>query len=429
MNSLLDQKKQKLKKHNKKINFILLVPALREEKIIKKTLEYLSSLWHESGRLKIVIITHQKELAENKENRTNQNTIDIVKKTIPELNHKLKKKVFLHFHYPHHQGIKSDQLNYALKKLMIQNPLIFQDKNTYIGLYDADSISDKNILIILANDAVKNNSPFVYQQPVIYLKNYDLLPNNINGLFMKSFALFQTRYSLGYEVPMFSNSSKNIKKPVGKMLYCLGHGLFIRADFLKKINFFPSPIEDTRLGHILSYLKQDVKLLPSLATTEVAQKLTHLLKQSSVWFTGESYFYKDYKIASNFQRINKLWAFSLIFYKFYRNFIWATEGLIFGSIILIGWYLPQKIFLLPFFIGFLIYIYAGPFYLLIKYRKLINLCNNQIKFHPVKKDYLSNFLFLPLLSLLLFLGPQLALLRFLKIKLTQKEISLPKTPR
>ncbi len=431
VNFFLNQKGRKLQIPNNKIEFILLLPVLREEKVIKNTLKYLSSFKYKLDKLKVIIITHQKELATDNTNKKkkNQNTIDIVKETIPELNRKLKRNVFLHYHYPYSEGIKSDQLNYALKKLTNQNPPIFQNKNTYIGLYDADSISDKNTLMILADNAIKNNFPLVYQQPVIYFKNYDFLPNTINGLFMKSFALFQTRYSLGYEAPMFLNSSKNIKHPIGKMLYCLGHGLFIRADFLKRIGFFPTPIEDTRLGHILSYLKIDVKLLPSLAVTEVAQKVIHLLKQSSVWFTGESYFYKDYKIASNFQQINKLWAFSLIFYKFYRNFIWATEGLIFGVIILIGWFLPQKIFLLPFFIGFLIYIYAGPFYLLIKHRKLINLYNNQIKFHPAKKDYLFNFLFLPPLSFLLFLGPQLALLRFLKTKLTKKEISLPKTPR
>lgn len=431
VNFFLNQKGRKLQIPNNKIEFILLLPVLSEEKVIKNTLKYLSSFKYKLDRLKIIIITHQKELAIDNTNkkRKNQNTIDSVKETIPELNRKLKKNVFLHYHYPYSEGIKSDQLNYALKKLMNQNSLIFQNKNTYIGLYDADSISDKNTLMILTDDAVKNNFPLVYQQPVIYLKNYDFLPNTIDGLFMKSFALFQTRYSLGYEVPMFLNSSKNIKRPIGKMLYCLGHGLFIRADFLKKIGFFPTPIEDTRLGHILSYLKIKVKLLPSLAITEVAQKLVHLFRQSSVWFSGESYFYKDYKIASNLQQINKLWASSLFFYKFYRNFIWATEGLIFGSIVLIGWFSPQKIFLLPVFIGFLIYVYTGSFYLLIKYKKLTTLCNNQINFHPTKKDYLFNFLFLPPLSFLLFLGPQLALLRFLKNKLTKKEISFPKTPR
>ena len=117
---------------------------------------------------------------------------------------------------------------------------------------------------------------------------------------MKSFALLQTRYSLGYEVPIFLNSKRNIRRKIGKMAYCLGHGLFVRADFLKKLNFFPSPIEDTRFGHILSYLKYEIRLLPSLAVTEVVQKFTWLLRQSSVWFIGESYFLKDYKIAKKF---------------------------------------------------------------------------------------------------------------------------------
>lgn len=386
-------------------------------------------LKRESLNLKIAVITTQRELTERKDNKNKENTIDIVKKLVPLLNQRLSKKLFFHFHYPFLQGGKSDQLNFALKNLELQNPLIFKNSTTYIGLYDADSISGLNVLQILAEDAVKHDFPLVYQQPVIYLKNYNSLPYSLNGCLMKGFALLQTRYSLGYEIPIFLNSKRNIRRKIGKMAYCLGHGLFVRADFLKKLNFFPSPIEDTRFGHILSYLKYEIRLLPSLAVTEVAQKFTWLLRQSSVWFTGESYFLKDYKIAKKFQKIEKIWALSLIFYKLYRNFIWATEGIILGSAILIGWYLPQKIFLLPLLMGLLIYVYFCPYYLLISSKKFLFLCNHEIKFHPDKKDYLFNLVFLPVVSFLLCLGPQLGLIRFLKAKLTRKSILFPKTPR
>jgi hypothetical protein len=375
------------------------------------------------------VITTQRELIEKRSNHVSKNTINIVKKSIPILNHKLKKEVFFHFHYPFSSGGKSDQLNFALKKLEKESSQIFENPSTYIGLYDVDSISDPNVLQILAEDAMENRFPFVYQQPVIYLKNYNLLPFNINGCLMKAFALLQTRYSLGYEVSMFLNSLKNVKRRIGKMAYCLGHGLFVRADFLKKIGFFPTPIEDTRFGHILSYLRCEIKLLPSLAVTEVAQKFNWLLKQEGVWFTGESYFLKDYKIARKFQKIDRMWAVSLVFYKVYRNFIWATEGLIFTSTILVGSFLSQKLFLLPFLIGILIYIYFCPYLLMIFYKKLFYLGNYQIKFHPNKKDYFLMLIFLPIVSFLLFLGPQLGVIRFLNAKFIKKSILLPKVPR
>lgn len=426
-------KKQKQLKENRlkntKVNFILLVPVLKEEKIIAKTLHYLSLLKQEISDIKIIIITTQREFIERRNDQKEKNTIDIVKNLVPLLNRKLKKEVFLHVHYPYAQGSKSDQLNFALKKLQSTDPLIFKTHSTYIGLYDADSTSDLSFLQILAEDASKNCFPLVYQQPVIYLKNYNLLPTNLNGYLMKSFSILQTRYSLGYEVPMFLNSPRNVRRKIGKMAYCLGHGLFVRADFLKKLNFFPSPIEDTRFGHILSYLRCEIRLLPSLAVTDVVEKFSWLLKQTSVWFTGESYFLKDYEIAKSFQRINKIWALSLIFYKFYRNFIWANEGLILGSAFLISWLLPQKI---PFFfllISFLVYVYPCPYYLLISHKKLLFLCNHQIKFHPNKKDYLFSLIFLPIVIFLLFLGPQLGLIRIIKSKITGKSFLLPKTPR
>ncbi len=430
LNFLLKNKRKiKLKKLNPTINFIILVPVLKEEKIIKTTLEYLSSFKYPLSKLKIIVITTQRELVEQKSISFSQNTIKIVKEIIPILNHKLKREVFIHYHYPFSFGKKADQLNFALKKLNNQNPQIFKDRLTYLGLYDADSTSDPNTLKILAKDAKKNNYPLVYQQPVIYLKNYSTLPFTIDDYLMKSFALLQTCYSLGYEVPMFLNSSKNIKRRIGKMAYCLGHGLFVRADFLKKIGFFPTPIEDTRFGHILSYLRCKIKLLPSLAVTEVVRKFKWLLNQESAWFIGESYFLEDYKIAKRIKKIDKIWALSLIFYKFYRNFIWASEGLIFVSVILIGAFLSYKIFLLPFIAGFLIYIYFCCYFLLVSYKKILYLCNYKIEFYPCKRDYFLMLFFLPLTAFLLFLGPQLGFIRFLKAMFIKKTPLIPKTPR
>ncbi len=162
----LDEKRKELKNSKAesdkdKINFILLVPVLREEKIIAQTLSYLSLLKRESLNLKIIVITTQRELSERKDNQNKENTIDIVKKLVPLLNQKLKKKLFFHFHYPFLQGGKSDQLNFALKNLELQNPLIFKNSTTYIGLYDADSISGLNVLQILTEDAAKHDFPLV----------------------------------------------------------------------------------------------------------------------------------------------------------------------------------------------------------------------------------------------------------------------------
>ena len=110
----------------------------------------------------------------------------------------------------------------------------------------------------------------------------------------------------------------------------------------------------------------------------------------------------------------------MIFYKFYRNFIWASEGLIFVSVILIGALLSYKIFLLPFIIGFLICIYLCCYFLLVSYKKILCLCNYKIEFYPCKRDYFLMLFFLPFVASFLFLGPQLGFIRFLKAVFTKK---------
>lgn len=408
-------------------NFIILIPVLREQKVIKETLALFSSLNYNLNKLKVVVVTTQREITEMNFHRDQlmPSTIEITKNNIVLLNKKLGKKVFYHIHYPYNQGVKSDQLNYALKELLIKDPKIYKNKSLYIGIYDADSKINANVLKILSNDAIKNNLPLVYQQPTVYFKNFNKLPNTINGLFMKSFALWQTRYALGYEIPMFLDSTGNSRRLLKKMQYCIGHGLFIRADFLKKINFFPTPIEDTRIGHIFSYLGQEIRLLPSFESVEVTNKLSRLIKQTSIWFIGENYIVKDFKIANKIKNIINIRSFFLIIYKSFKNLLWATEGLVFITITIVGLLLPNKIPFLIFLFGMISYFYLSAFYLLAKHEQLEKITNGLINFKPTKVDFLFNILFLPLNGFLLFLGPQLAIFRLIFIR---KNI-LPKTER
>jgi len=412
------------------VPIILLLPVLREQNIIIQTLRHLSNLDYDYKKIKIIVITSQKEIAEEKLYKNlNFNTIEIVKKLIPILNKSLKREVFRHFHFPYEKGVKSDQLNYALEKLEKEDKYLFANKQSYIGLYDSDMISNKDFLKILSDDALKNNFPLVYQQPIIYLKNYNNLPNNASGLFMKGFALLQTRYSLGYEIPMFLNSFLNNKKHFPKMRYCIGHGLFIRADFLKKVCWFPTPIEDTRFGHILSYLGEGIKLLPSIASTDVVARIPLLFRQTSVWFIGESYFIYDLKIAKKIKKINIVRAISLICHKFLKNFIWATEGLIFTSAIVLAFYTPYpKFFILAIAFSLFVYVYPSVFYVINKSLLVESLCDRFINFYPCRKDKVTCLISLPSNIFTLFLGPQLGLMRLIK-SFFSKSIILPKTER
>lgn len=403
------------------VSFIILIPVLREQKIIKQTLDFFSSLNYDFSKVKIVTITSEREAIERGENKKDKLTKEIIETEIKKLNYKFNKKVFVNIHYPFSQGVKSDQLNYAIK--ILQEDLR-QPKKTYMGVYDADSRPNKNVLKQLADDATVTEFPLVYQQPTIYLQNFNYLPNNFNGLFMKNFAIWQTQYSLGYEIPMFSKYPK-LNSYIEKMRYCIGHGLFVRSDYLNNIGLFPSPIEDTRLGHILSYLEKDIRLLPSFDVVQVTESLPKLIKQTSVWFTGEATILKDLKIAKRVGEVNTIKAVFLIIHKFFKNFLWATQGLIFVSIIFFNILFLNKVALLIFLLGIFTYFYAGGFYLLSKRKEIKEITGNLANFDPEKKDFILSLIFLPLNGLLLFLGPQLG---FFRLIFTNK-IKLPKTER
>jgi len=400
---------------------ILLMPVLREQKLIKSTLKYLSEINYDLNKIKIVIITTEREIVENEEEK--KTTIEIVKELVPELNKKLGISLFHHLHFPGNKGVKSDQLNYALSVLQNKNPNLFQKKNVYIGIYDADSRSNKDLLKILAKKAEGDNFPIAYQQPMAYLENYYKLPFSLSGFIMKAFALFHSRYSLGYETSLFLNKNQKF----GKMVYCLGHGLFIRADFLVKIGFFPSPIEDTRFGHICSFLGQKINFLPSLATTKVTDKISTLVKETSVWFVGQNYLLEDLKIAKRIKNISVFQWIVPLMHRLFRNFIWLSEGLFLIVGIILAFVIKSWFMSILLFSGIFFYIHLPSFYLIWNSKKITKLSGEFSQ--PIKPmAYIYNLFFLPIAVLLYSVGPQLGLVKLLK-KYFTGEITLPKTER
>jgi Glycosyl transferase family group 2 len=406
---LLEKKPHK----SSEIQIILLLPVLYEQKIIRKTLKYLSRINYNYTKLRIIVITTEKE------NRHNQNpTAEIVKEMLPQLNKKMGTTVFAHLHFPKTTGVKSDQLNYAIKIIRGKEPTLLQ-KNTYIGVYDADSRSNLNTLKILSAKAKIDKFPFAYQQPMAYTLNYNSLPNSLDGFIMKGFALFQTRYSLGYEASLFIKNNNN------KMVYCMGHGLFIRADFLLKIGLFPSPIEDTRFGHICSFLKVKVHLLPSLAVTEVTNKISKLIEQTSVWFIGQNYLLKDLSIAKHIKKLSILNWLPPLIHRIFRNTIWFLENIIIIASIILAYIIDSWILSSVLLLGIFFYVYLPSFYIIKKseiIKKLSSGTSCKINGH------LLDFFSIIFASLLCSIGPQLGIIKLIKERLTGK-VSLPKTER
>ncbi len=391
---------------------ILMIPLLREAQILSQTIQGLSRLIYPIQKLKIVLVTTEREY-EELDKKPAKNTIDVVQSELVGL--EISEK-FIHIHYPYTKGIKSDQLNYALNILEKDYPFLF-NSNTYIGVYDADSITQPQTLQILAKEIQRDSTISIFQQPTLYLKNrYKFTYNYL----ARAFGWIQTSYA--FSVENFNIISHVSGKSL-KLIYAVGHGLFIKYDSLKSIGLFPTPIEDTRLGHTFSFLDYKFKLLPVFDLVEVTPRALLRIKQASVWFMGVNYFLKDFHIASSFGAKSYQRMIAMACYRFYRNIVWIVR-----AFMLLG----VCIALLPYsrlmsFLVLMTYLYIPLLYLLSQTTNLSRLSAENIS-PPKLADFLC-LLFVPLEYLNMSLGPLFGFAKRFIFQIKSEKILYPKTER
>lgn len=252
----------------------------------------------------------------------------------------------------------------------------------------------------------------VAQQPSFYTKNW----KGVN-VFGRCFALLQSQYACGYEINMW----KKWRSLFVPMRYCVGHGLFIRFNFLKKVGFFPSPIEVTRLGHICSYLEENIAVIPRFDNCEVAPRLLDRIRQNSVWFSGEVRFFEGLFLAKKIQPIPFILSAWLILYKLWRTTVWMFKGIIILGILILTFYTKNLIAVL----GLMIYFYVPLLALLGLNKKITDELGQD---NLLNKSIFLGILF-PLEMIFMSLGPWYAIVKYTISKISGNEFSYPKTPR
>lgn len=351
-------------------SIIIALPVLREQAVLKQSLGFFSKLRYPKEKLKILVITTQKEIVEKKLNtkrlsilakdlsrdlsgeqvlekhlglfprnqlfqiiqkagELNKNevlpfleneyqntstTVDLAREYCRQLNTKLGKKIFVHVHYPEKTGVMAHQLNFATQNL---EKFIgrFNSKETFLGVYNADSNPNLDALFCLGCDycCSKNNQPpKAYQQVAAYVKNFYQYPKTLRGHFLKASSLIQTRWGLGRELPMvrkhwefWSKKETNIPLSIWQKIfkepsaYCIGHGFFIRLDLLKEIGSFPTETlnEDLALGYYLCLKKIGIKPLLVLENVENPGTVSGLVKQKAAWYWGMVDYFDYWKTA------------------------------------------------------------------------------------------------------------------------------------
>lgn len=301
-------KKLMQEKVKKYVDIYVLLPALKEQKIVKETIDWFSNIKYK-GKIKYVIITTEKEENEYKKKDLDEPTTS----TIVNDYLKIKKdKRFIHLHYPETKGNKSSQLNYAVD---ILSKNIEDKKNTYISVFDFDSQPSLDVFEQLNKVVKYKKNPEVIQQVPVNIKNY--AQTSQKNLLMTTYALQHLVRSIAIEkYKLLMCSLTKIKIPQ----YLMGACMHLRLDILLENNSFPIFVDDLTLGYRYSIKGYNFTYLPSYNFSLIPNDLTGYSESSTLIFRGILTYLSEIKNTKGkiFRKINMLFfgTFNILEFSF-----------------------------------------------------------------------------------------------------------------
>lgn len=324
------------KELNNKKNIIIAIPCLREQNYIEDTVKHFRKI---DKDIPIVIITTQKEIKENIDNKTT--TQEVVKnKILPQY-----KSVYL-VDYPYTEGYMAHQLNYMLENLEDVFDYNVELENTYLALYNADSRPSKNTFNEIKLKMQENHK--VIQQYSYCMQNYDAI-NNI----LKGFSIYQSNFEIKTGlINGYLNSNLFYT-------HVVGHGLVINMKTLKEMGNFNTDFwcEDIYLGLQLKFNNIKITPLLSLENMETPNTLKNLTKQNSVWFKTTSQFWKMYKnILKQGQTKNNIKGLLGVFNEFRCALNWISFPIILCIALIFSLITKSYLLLLLLIASYLIFI-------------------------------------------------------------------------
>lgn len=335
-------KKKKIFRSSLKNKYCILLPVYHEQDIIQESINYFYSIFKDYEKVKIFIIANERENCKN-------STYEMAKKQIEKMN---AENIFTLLNAPKEYKNKVGQINYVVKNNFIENDEI-------VGIYDIDSRPDNNALKIVDDLVTKNNSVNIFQQVSSYCNNLNNL-SGINKILSTSDALTQTKWALGFEYQLYLLYSKMIKsKKLRPLVYCVGHGLYVRSSFLKKISGFPeiNNNDDLSFGYLSSVLGETILPIPSLDKCNISFDYKETISQYRFWSRGSNLYYGDinyYQEAFKI-KLSKKQKMIFLIQGFLRNFLWAWRGTLWVIITIVSIILNNIPLIVFCFIGLLFY--------------------------------------------------------------------------
>lgn len=404
LKTISEIKKAKNSKIKLKNNYYIILPVLKEQNIIADSIEYFYNLTKDEEKVKVFVITTEREDDEYR-NNPKKTTYEIAKNKIKEL--KIKDKIIL-LKAPKELKGKVGQMNFAYQYI------IKSEKNGYIGVYDIDSRPPKeifyNIEHLLKN---KNTKTDIFQQVSSYCNGIEEL-EGISGDFAIADAFSQTRWAIGFEYPIYKAYYNSVsKKLLRPLVYCIGHGCFVNTEYLKKIDGFPTfnKNDDLSLGYLTSTISGSIYPIPLLDFCQISRTALNSIKQYKFWFTGSSKYYSDikYYMSKYNVELSKKQKYLFKIQGGIRNFLWAWRSNFIILNLILSICLGSNLHMILSLLSILLYVIV-PYYVTYFELKSLNKMNLKIR----------TLVLAPIISILNFIirgiGPCMAMITNSKSK-------------
>lgn len=264
------------------IKFVLVIPVLNEVKRINDAIEMCSGL--AKYGVEVIFATSSKE----KKLTDQLNTIEIIEQFE-------EKYSWLHSYQYVGEGYMAHQLNYAIRCYSKEHVTA---KNIMFGVYNIDSVIEPKILNWVFDEYQKSKKKkVIYQQYGCYCKNWNdcvKLPFLERGILLSNM-LWQTRWSVGFEMAHALIGLKLCKKNIWYMNYCIGHGLFFDLQTYEQIGGFEEQTlnEDAVFGLQACLNNIQIIPIPWLESSDSPDFLSSLFRQKITWVygPGQAFYY------------------------------------------------------------------------------------------------------------------------------------------
>ena len=256
----------------------MLVPLLREQARVPDLLDRWERLLATNPELLLVILTTERERAENMQSR--HATLDALSAD-GRIDAWSRNDRALHLHYPGFNRTYGEQVSWGVRRIRPRCA-----REDYVLLVNADSRIDAAGMRELLG-CVADGSECA-QQSAVFLANLAEL-----GAIPAAEALLQSTWTIETELFRYLAGSGAARLPrwVASMWYqhAVGHGLLISVGLLDRIGGFPTPavgLEDAALGYLIRARKASVRPLRRLEIADAPSSLRALLRQRTTWVRG-----------------------------------------------------------------------------------------------------------------------------------------------